>query len=331
MSQRCVLVTGGAGYIGSHTAKALQAAGFEPVVFDDLSRGHREMVRFGPLEVGSILDQSRLREVIERYDPVGVIHFAALAYVGESVLEPARYFSTNVAGSAALINELVHAKPLPLVFSSTCAVYGNPLVVPVNERAAIAPLSPYGESKAMVERMLHASHLAHALPYIALRYFNAAGADPDGELGEWHEPEPHLIPRVIAAALAHETVEIHGGDWPTLDGSCVRDYVHVSDLADAHVLALESLLAGGDSGAFNLSSGLGFSVREVIRAVEAACGHSIRVNVGERRAGDPATVVGIAERAMARFGWQARRSTLTQIIEDAWRWHSSRKRELKAR
>lgn len=324
MSAKCVLVTGGAGYIGSHTAKALLAAGYEPVVVDDLSRGHRELVRFGPFEHASILDASRLREILDQYQPVGVIHFAAFAFVEESVAEPEKYWLNNVAGSATLIAQMMQgrASPPPLVFSSTCAIYGNPLTIPVSEAESIKPISPYGESKAMVERMLQSCHASNRLNYIALRYFNAAGADPEAQIGEWHEPEPHLIPRVLDVALGRSaSITVNGDDWPTPDGSCVRDYVHVCDLADAHVLALEHLRRGGASGAYNLSAEIGFSVREVINAAEAVCGQKLKVNTGARRAGDPARIVGSAQRARVDLGWVAKRSSIEQIIEDAWRWH----------
>jgi UDP-arabinose 4-epimerase len=327
VSAPCVLVTGGAGYIGSHTAKALLAAGYEPVVVDDLSRGHRELVRFGPFEQASILDAARMRQILDRYQPVGVIHFAAFAFVEESVAEPEKYWLNNVAGSANLIAQMLQgqATPPPLVFSSTCAVYGNPLAIPVSEAESIKPISPYGESKAVVEQMLKSCHASQRLNYIALRYFNAAGADPDAEIGEWHEPEPHLIPRVLDVALGRsDSITVNGDDWPTPDGSCVRDYVHVCDLADAHVLALEHLRNGGASGAYNLSAEIGFSVREVIQAAEAVCGRKLSVNVGARRAGDPARIVGSAQRAKADLGWVAKRSSITQIIEDAWRWHLKR-------
>jgi len=320
-----VLVTGGAGYIGSHTAKALAAAGFEPIVVDDLSRGHRELVRFGPFEQASILDGQRIRSIIDAWQPVGIVHFAAFAYVEESVEYPERYYLNNVAGSASVLHEALRGAPLPIVFSSTCAVYGNPLTIPVSESESIKPISPYGESKAMVERMLAQCHESRALPYIALRYFNAAGADPDAEIGEWHDPEPHLIPRILDVAMGRSAlITVNGDDWDTEDGSCVRDYVHVCDLADAHVLALKHLLNGGASGAYNLSGGVGSSVKQIIAAAEAVCAKPLTVRFGPRRAGDPARIVGTAERARQDLGWAATRSSPSQIIQDAWRWHCLR-------
>jgi UDP-glucose-4-epimerase GalE len=322
MSAPRVLVTGGAGYIGSHAAKALKRAGFEPVVYDDLSRGHRELVRFGPLEIGSILDGQRLREVVERHQPVGIVHFAAFAYVEESMRAPSLYFANNVGGSAVLIHEAVRAGRLPIVFSSTCAVYGNAAQIPVDESAPIAPVSPYGESKALVETLLQRAATHEGLTSIALRYFNAAGADPDAEIGEWHEPEPHLIPRVLdAAGDPTQSITVNGLDWPTADGSCIRDYIHVVDLADAHVRALRYLLDGGASTACNLSAGVGSSVLEIIRATERVSGRTIRVEIGPRRDGDPARVIGNPALATRLLSWTAQRSDVDTIVADAWRWH----------
>jgi UDP-glucose-4-epimerase GalE len=267
-----ILVTGGAGYVGSHACKALAARGFEPVTYDNLSRGNRWAVKWGPLEVGDISDRGRLRDVLERHQPAAVMHFAAYAYVGESVENPLLYFQNNICGSVALLRTILDFNPIPLVFSSTCATYGVPEKVPIPEEHAQRPINPYGASKLVVERMLTDLDRAHGLKSISLRYFNAAGADPDAEIGEAHNPETHLIPLVLAAARDGKNLTVYGGDYETSDGTCIRDYVHVADIADAHVRAVDYLLSGGPRCAVNLANGRGYSVMEVINAAQRISG-----------------------------------------------------------
>jgi UDP-glucose-4-epimerase GalE len=315
-----VLVTGGAGYIGSHACKALARRGFEPITYDNLSRGNRWAVKWGPLEEGEIADITRLRAVLDRYQPVAVMHFAAFAYVGESVEQPLLYYQNNVGGSAALFHAVIETRTIPVVFSSTCATYGVPEKVPIPEEHPQRPINPYGSSKLMVERILADLGHAHGLRSIALRYFNAAGADPDGDIGEAHDPEPHLIPRVLAAARDETAVTVYGDDYETTDGTCIRDYIHVADIADAHVRALEYLLSGGSSCALNLANAQGYSVMDVIQVAQRVSGKAIRVEMAPRRPGDPPVLVGAADRARAMLGWAPRRSALDVQIADAWKW-----------
>lgn len=320
---RTVLVTGGAGYIGAQACKALAAAGWRPVAYDDLSRGHRAAVRWGPFEPGNILDAERLRAVIATHRPQAVMHFAALAYVGESVERPDLYYRTNVAGSLTLAQAALAAGIAAFVFSSTCATYGVPAVMPIAEEAPQAPINPYGRSKLMVEQMLADLAAAYGLRPAVLRYFNAAGADPDGETGERHEPETHLVPLVLeAAAGARPAITLHGDDYPTPDGTCIRDYVHVADLAEAHVRALDRLMAGEPGLAVNLGTGRGHSVAEVIAAAQDVTGRPVPVIHGPRRPGDPPELVAAAGRAAELLDWRPRRSDLATIIADAWRWYS---------
>jgi UDP-glucose-4-epimerase GalE len=323
-AQSSVLVTGGAGFIGSHACKALARRGFLPVTYDNLSRGHREAVKWGPLEVGDISDIARVRAVLEKHRPIAVMHFAALTYVGESVEDPLLYYRNNVAGTAALLQSIVDYKPLPYVFSSTCATYGIPEAIPITEDHPQRPISPYGFTKLAVERMLDDLGKSGGLPWVALRYFNAAGSDPDGEIGEAHDPETHLIPCVLAAARDGTAVQIYGTDYDTPDGTCVRDYVHAMDISDAHVSALDYLLAGGKSGALNLANSRGYSVKEVIAAAERVCRCRIRTEVAARREGDPSILIGAADRAGAVLGWKPARSELDVQIRDAWAWMTSR-------
>ncbi len=316
-----VLVTGGAGYIGSHTCKALRRAGFDPVSYDNLSRGNAEAVQWGALEVGELADGNRLREALARHRVAAIVHFAALTFVGESNDDPPRYCRNNVGGTAALLAAMREAGVGTLVFSSSCAVYGAPKTVPIAEDCAIAPINPYGATKAICEAMLQQSAAAFALDFIALRYFNAAGADPDGEIGECHEPETHALPRLLdVAAGRSESFTIHGGDYPTADGTCVRDYVHVTDLAAAHVAALRALLDGGASGAFNLGAGRGASVRELVDAVRETTGRKVPVVVGARRSGDPPILVADAARAREKLGWRPRYCDLRTQVAHAWAW-----------
>ena len=316
-----ILVTGGAGYVGSHACKALAAAGYRPVVYDNLARGHRAAVRWGPLVQGELSESARLAAAMREYGVTAVMHFAAFAYVGESVENPERYYSNNVGGTLALLAAMLEAAIAPIVFSSTCAVYGVPDSVPIAETQAKAPLSPYGETKLAIERALHWYGGAYGIRHAALRYFNAAGADPDGEIGENHDPETHLIPLVLRAALdTARPVEIYGTDYPTADGTAIRDYIHVADLADAHVRALKRLLDGGDSIAVNLGTGQGCSVREVIAAVERVGGRKVPCREGPRRAGDPPELVADARLAAALLGWRPRQSDLDTIIRTALAW-----------
>jgi UDP-arabinose 4-epimerase len=315
------LVTGGAGYIGSHACKALSKAGYHPISYDNLVHGHEWAVKWGPLERGDILDAQRVSEVLAKYQPVAVMHFAAFAYVGESVENPGKYYHNNVFGSLSLIEAMIRHGVNRIVFSSTCATYGVPDKVPITEESPQNPINPYGASKLMVERILKDFEVAHGLKWIALRYFNAAGADPDGEIGEAHDPETHLIPLVLdAIAGRRPNVSVFGGDYDTRDGTCIRDYIHVTDLANAHVQALRSLLAGRSSQAYNLGNGVGFSVREVVAAAERVLEKRVPVKMGPRRFGDPPRLVANAALASQELGWRPRISSLEEIVETAWRW-----------
>ncbi|HUZ32959.1 MAG TPA: UDP-glucose 4-epimerase GalE [Xanthobacteraceae bacterium] len=322
---KTILVTGGAGYIGSHACKALVRAGYEPVTYDSLVRGHREAVRWGPLVEGDLADGALLVATLKRHRVAAVMHFAAFAYVEESVREPALYFRNNVINTFGLFEAMREADVARIVFSSTCATYGVPERVPISEDAPQRPVNPYGEGKLMVERALHWLDAAHGLKYASLRYFNAAGADPDGEIGEDHDPETHLIPLILQAALKQRAqIAIYGTDYPTLDGSAVRDYIHVQDLAEAHVRALQYLEGGGASVALNLGTGTGHSVRETIACAERVTGLSIPQREAPRRAGDPPALVADPRRARAVLGWQARLSDLDTIVATAWAWHAAR-------
>jgi UDP-glucose-4-epimerase GalE len=322
-----VVVTGGAGYIGSHTCKALALAGHRPIVFDNLSQGHRSAVKWGPLFQGELEDGATLRRILDRSHAEAVIHFAAHAYVDESIRHPRKYFHNNVVNSFRLI-EAVHDVGIPtFVFSSSCAIYGVPLQTPIPETHPHHPISPYGESKLFVERALRWSGEADGLRWMALRYFNAAGADPEGEIGESHEPETHIIPLAVGAALGeHPRFDLYGTDHPTPDGTAIRDYIHVSDLARAHVLALEYLAGGGEERALNLGTGTGYSVRDVIACVERVTGRSVPVRERPRRRGDPPTLVADARRAGEILGWSPECEDLEAIIAGAAAWQSPRPR-----
>ncbi len=324
---RHVLVTGGAGYIGSHAAKALAAKGFVPVTYDNLVYGHRWAVQWGPLVEGDIGDRARLIAVIRDYEIEAVMHFAAFAYVGESMVYPERYFNNNVIGSLALFDAVIETGVRHVVFSSSCATYGIPDRVPISEEAPQSPISPYGETKLIIERALRWYGAAHGITWAALRYFNAAGADPDGQLGEIHRPETHLVPLVLQAVLTGVAVDVFGSDYPTRDGTCVRDYIHVTDLADAHVAALDYLLNGGASVALNLGAGDGHTVREVIDAVKMATGRNVPYRVVERRPGDPAVLVADPRLAGRVLDWRPQRSTLDAIISSAWNWRLKHAKE----
>jgi len=316
-----ILVTGGAGYVGSHACKALADAGYRPVVYDNLSRGHREAVRWGPLVEGDLHDTARVAGALRDHGATAVMHFAAFAYVGESVTEPETYYRNNVGGTLALLEAMRRAGVGTIVFSSTCAVYGIPERLPIVETTPKAPLNPYGETKLAIERALHWYAGAYGLCFAALRYFNAAGADPAGEIGEDHDPETHLIPRVLRAALGTgDPVEVYGTDYPTPDGTAIRDYIHVADLADAHVRALGYLGAGGENGAMNLGTGQGCSVRQVIAAAERIAGTPVPYRETARRPGDPPELVADPALARARLGWQPRHSDLDTIIQTTLAW-----------
>lgn len=314
-----ILVTGGAGYIGSHACKALAAAGHTPVTYDNLVYGHERAIKWGPFEKGDILDFNRLGEVIGKYRPSAVIHFAAFAYVGESVTDPAKYYRNNVIGTLTLLDAMRAHDVAQIVFSSSCATYGIPKTIPISEDTEQRPINPYGATKLMVERILADYGAAYGLKSIALRYFNAAGADPDGEIGEYHDPETHLIPLVLdAAAGARPDITVLGDDYDTPDGTCIRDYVHVTDIAEAHVMALAGI--GGLRGAYNLGTGTGVSVSEVIAAARRVTKKDFAVVRGARRAGDPDRLLADPTRIRADLGWTPRHSSIDEMIATAWSW-----------
>ncbi len=317
-----VLVTGGAGYIGSHAARALKAAGHDVVIFDDLSTGHRKAAGDFPFVQGSVTDGEALKAAMRSHSVDAVMHFAARSLVGESMENPAKYYRDNVAGGVALLEAVRECGVKYVIFSSTAAVYGEPERVPIDEEHPLRPTSVYGRTKLVFEQMLADYARVYPLRYAALRYFNAAGADPGGEIGEDHRPETHLIPIVIQAALGQrEAVSVYGTDYPTPDGTCIRDYIHVSDLASAHVLALERLASGGPSGAYNLGNGSGFSVLEVIETVRRVTGRPVAVREAPRRPGDPAVLVASSEKARRELGWEPRFTALDEIVRTAWEWH----------
>lgn len=317
-----ILVTGGAGYIGSHVARALRLSGRHVLVYDNLSAGHRAAVPAGELVVGDVADTARVRGLMVAHGVTAVMHFAALLSVGESVRDPASYYRNNVSGTLAVLEALVQAGVGQFILSSTAAVYGEPEQTPIREDHPTHPINPYGETKLAVERALPHFERAYGIRSISLRYFNAAGADPDGTLGEDHRPETHLIPLAVDAALGRGTLEVYGDDYPTPDGTCLRDYVHVSDLADAHLLALERLEAGGASTVYNLGNGRPFSVLEVIQAVERAAGRPVAWRLAPRRAGDPAVLFASSDRIASELGWRPRFTDLESIVATAWRWRA---------
>ncbi len=318
-----ILVTGGAGYVGSHACKQLSRAGFLPITCDNLLAGHRSAVNWGPLEVGDVTDTARIVEVIDKYRPRAVMHFAAHIAAGESVARPSEYYHNNVVGTLSLLDAMRESGLGHLVFSSTAAVYGIPETAPIPEHHRQHPINPYGASKMIIERILRDFDAAYGLRFVALRYFNAAGADPDGDIGECHEPETHAIPLALEAALGkRQHFEIFGTDYPTPDGTAIRDYTHVSDLATAHVRALEYLLDGNGSIVLNLGTGRGHSVREVVAAVAQVSGRAVPVREGPRRPGDPAILVADADNARKALGWSPRFRDLTGIVDSAWRWHA---------
>lgn len=316
-----VLVTGGAGYIGSHTCKVLKRARYRPVVLDNLSTGHRWAVKWGPLIKGDLLMPEVIDRVMVEYQPIAVIHFAALAYVGESVRDPQRYYRNNVVGTLNLLDSMRRHKVDKMVFSSTCATYGEPRLIPIPEAHPQFPINPYGRTKLVIEQALRDYGSAYGLKSASLRYFNAAGADPQGDIGELHEPETHLIPLLLeVAAGLKENVTVFGQDYDTEDGTCIRDYVHVNDLANAHVLALETLDGGGGTQTYNLGMGRGYSVRQVIDAARRVTGKDIPVVDGAARPGDPPKLVADATRAHNRLRWEPEYLEIEPLIETAWQW-----------
>jgi len=319
-----VLVTGGAGYIGSHACKALRDSGFIPVPYDNLETGWQDAVKFGPFERGDLMDRARLDQVFAQYAPIAVMHFAALSQVGESMKEPGRYWRNNVLGSLTLIEAAAEAGCLDFVFSSTCATYGDQDNVVLDENSAQHPINAYGASKRAIEDVLRDFEAACGMRHVIFRYFNVAGADPDGEVGEFHQPETHLIPLMLdAIAGKRDALTVYGTDYDTPDGTCIRDYVHVCDLVDAHVLGLRWLKDGKGSRVFNLGTGSGFSVREVIDHSRAVTNQVVPYVDGDRRPGDCTKLVSGSTRAEAELGWAPTRSTLETMITDAWKWHKT--------
>ncbi|MBO9170264.1 UDP-glucose 4-epimerase GalE [Rhizobium sp. L245/93] len=322
MAGETILVVGGAGYIGSHTCLDLANKGFVPVVYDNFSNGHREFVRWGPVEEGDIRDRARLDEVIARHKPAAILHFAALIEVGESVKDPVSFYENNVVGTLTLLSAAQAAGIKAFVFSSTCATYGLPQSVPLDETHRQVPINPYGQTKYIVEQALADYDRYTGFRSVILRYFNAAGADFEGRVGEWHKPETHAIPLAIDAALGRRAgFKVFGSDYETRDGTCVRDYIHVLDLADAHVRAVQYLLDGGDSVALNLGTGTGTTVKELLSAIEDVTGKPFPVEYAGRREGDSTTLVANNDHAKAVLGWVPQYD-LSQIIQSAWNWHA---------
>ena len=320
-AQSKILVAGGAGYIGSHTCKALAACGFLPVVYDNLTSGRHAFVRWGPLVVGDLLDTVSLANAFAEHRPVAVLHFAASAYVEESVQNPAKYYLNNIVGALHLLEAARSTGCVPIVFSSSCAVYGETPVQPITEDATRSPISPYGRTKLTIENALTDYSEAYGLRSITLRYFNAGGCDPDGEVGESHDPETHLIPRAVLAALGHlGELTLFGDDYPTTDGTAIRDYVHVSDLADAHVAAVRLLLGGGESTQLNLGTGSGFSVRQVLETVTRVTGLSVPYRVAPRRPGDPAILVADSSHAKRLLNFSTARSEVETVVRTTHSW-----------
>ncbi|MBW7476763.1 UDP-glucose 4-epimerase GalE [Paenibacillus oenotherae] len=320
-----VLVTGGAGYIGSHTVAALLERGEEIVVVDNLQQGHKEAVLGGKLYIGDLRDSELLDTVFQENEIEAVIHFAASSLVGESMGNPAKYYHNNVYGTLCLLEKMSQYKVGTIVFSSTAATYGEPVHLPLDEHDRTLPTNTYGETKLAMERMMHWFDIAHGIKYVSLRYFNAAGAHDSGAIGEDHAPETHLIPLVLQTALGKRPhIAIYGEDYPTEDGTCVRDYIHVSDLADAHLLAVDRLRKGGDSAVYNLGNGQGFSVKQVIDIARQVTGCEIAASAEPRRAGDPAVLIASSRRAHEELGWNPTRSSLENIISSAWAWHTAK-------
>ena len=328
MENPTILVTGGAGYIGSHAVLALRDAGYEVVILDNLVYGHRDLVETAlKVEIiqGDIGDRALLDQLFKTRQFAAVMHFAAYAYVGESVSHPAKYYRNNVVGTLTLLEAMCEAGIKNFVFSSTCATYGVPQQIPISENQPQQPINPYGMSKLMVEQILSDFDHAYGLRSVRFRYFNAAGADPQGRLGEDHAPETHLIPLVLLTAMGkRESISVFGTDYDTPDGTCIRDYIHVTDLAQAHILGLEHLLKGGSTEVFNLGNGKGFSIQQVIEAARVVTGRPIPVTLADRRPGDPPSLVGSAEKAQRILGWQPQYADLETILKHAWQWHQKR-------
>ena len=320
-----VLVAGGAGYIGSHTAKFLRQQDITPIVLDNLCTGNRWAVKFGPFYEGSIADAPLVERILAEHHPEGVILFAGHTSVGESTINPRPYFRNNIAAAITFLNTLLDAGLQSVVFSSSCSIYGMQERMPISEESSKIPLSPYAETKLFLEKVLHSYGAAYGMKYACLRYFNAAGADSEGELGEYHEPETHLIPLAIEAALGGAPLRVFGTDYPTPDGTAIRDYVHVTDLAQAHLAALRHLHGGGASLELNLGTGLGHSVREVLQAVEGVSGEPVPASYGPRRAGDAPVLVADPRRVRETLGWEPQFSELATIVRTAWNWHRSRR------
>jgi UDP-glucose-4-epimerase GalE len=319
-----ILVVGGAGYIGSHMCKYLAQNGHTPIVLDNLVYGHREAVKWGPFIEGAMENRDILDSIFTQYEIEAVMHFAAFAYVGESVTEPGKYYDNNVAATISLLEGMRKHNVLKFIFSSTCATYGEPVEIPITESHPQKPINPYGRSKVMVEQILDDYQSAYGLNSISLRYFNAAGADPDGEIGEDHNPETHLIPLVLQTAIGiKDEITVFGDDYQTEDGTCIRDYIHVTDLSQAHLLALENLMNNSPGVKYNLGNGDGVSVNNVIHAAREITGEKIPSKMSGRRPGDPAILIGSSEKAITELGWKPQFADLKSILETAWRWHKN--------
>ena len=317
-----ILVTGGAGYIGSHCCKELSKKGFEPVTIDNLVYGHKDFVRWGEFFEGDVGDPAHLKKCLAQYKIDAVMHFAAYAYVGESVEDPLKYYENNLRNTIQLLHAVLDNNIKYVVFSSTCATYGHPQKTPIDEDHPLNPINPYGKTKRMIEEILQDYHNAYGLKYISLRYFNAAGADPDTEVGEDHDPETHLIPLILDAAIGkRKGIKIFGTDYETPDGTCIRDYIHVTDLAQAHILALQQLMGGADSSVYNLGNGQGFSVLEVIERARKITGKNIAVENSDRRPGDPPVLIASNAKAINELGWKPQYADIDDIIGTAWEWH----------
>lgn len=319
-----ILVTGGAGYIGSHVNKLLNKKGYQTIVYDNLIYGNVESVKWGTFIEGDLNDTSKLNSLFKKHNIDAVMHFAAFAYVGESVRDPQKYYYNNVLNTINLLKAMNEAKVDKFIFSSTCATYGDPKRLPMDEKHPQMPINPYGKSKYMVEKILEDYYQAYNLKYVILRYFNAAGADPEGEIGEKHEPETHLIPLAIETAIGKRSkIKVFGNDYDTHDGTCVRDYIHVNDIADAHILALEYLINGGDCEIFNLSNGNGYTVMEVLDCVKEITKADLNIVYDSKRNGDPATLLGSSKKIELKLGWKPKYPELSTIIETAWKWHKT--------
>ena len=317
-----ILVIGGAGYIGSHMCKHLAQSGYQPIVLDSLVSGHREAVKWGTFVNGSLDDSVMLKQILEQHSIAAVMHFAAFCYVGESVTNPAIYYQNNVAATISLLQSMIETNVKNFIFSSSSATYGEPIEIPISENHPQDPINPYGRTKLMVEQIINDFSNAYGLSSVALRYFNAAGADPDGELGEDHRPETHLIPLVLQAALGRkQDIKVFGNDYATKDGTCIRDYIHINDLASAHLLALERLLNGHPGENYNLGNGDGYSVLDVIETARKVTGKLIPFEISDPRSGDPAVLIGSSRKAMDELGWKPKYAELDVIIEHAWNWH----------